>query len=81
MSIFKFSICLIFILLSASVIRARPVPVRPISVAREALETQIEKEKMMYQTNQERPERVSPGGPDPHHHIVHTNYQNSRIKA
>lgn len=78
----KFSIILIFILLvSAAVIGARPVRVRPISVAREALEAQMERQKMMYQTNQERPERVSPGGPDPHHHFEHFKFQNSRIKG
>ena len=38
-----------------------------ISIARRALETQFSKEKTN-QNDRDRPTRVSPGGPDPHHH-------------
>lgn len=64
----KYSMLLIILLLifSSAVIIARPV--KPITVARRALEVQFEK---MNQSKNDWPARVSPGGPDGHHHLKH----------
>lgn len=64
----KFSMWLItwLLLLSSAVIVARPV--RPITIARRALEAQFGMEKMN-QSYHEWPERVTPSGPDGKHHL------------
>lgn len=65
----KFSMWLItWLLFSCAVIVARPV--KPITVARRALEAQFGKEKMN-QSYHEWPERTTPSGPDGHHHLRH----------
>lgn len=64
----KSSICLILLLLSSAITEARHFS--SIRIAREALQAQFEREKMNVATN-DWPERVSPGGPDPHHHFKH----------
>lgn len=64
-------ICLItlLILLSSAITEARHF--RSIRIAREALEAQFEREKMNVAATNDWPDRVSPGGPDPHHHFKH----------
>lgn len=58
---------MIWVLLSsAEIIVARPV--KQITIARRALETQFGRKKME-QNDHNWPARVSPGGPDPHHHF------------
>lgn len=65
MDIFRFLLfCLTLILLSF-LTDARTV--RPIGVAREAFEAQFRRE-MTDESEDKWPVRVSPGGPDPHHH-------------
>ncbi|XP_069149737.1 CLAVATA3/ESR (CLE)-related protein 2 [Solanum lycopersicum] len=66
MSKFKYLSCIILLLLSSALLEARPI--RSIRIAREALEEQFEREKAKVGAH-EWPQRVSPGGPDPHHHF------------
>ncbi|KAF3671635.1 hypothetical protein FXO38_00414 [Capsicum annuum] len=68
MSMFKSLACIILLLLSSALLEARPL--RPIRIAREALEEEFEREKQKYGAR-DWPQRVSPGGPDPHHHFKH----------
>lgn len=64
----KYSMLLIVLLLVFSCVGIVARPVKPITVARRALEVQFEK---MNQSNNDWPDRVSPGGPDGHHHLKH----------
>lgn len=67
------SMCLmIWVLISCADIEARPLPrpLKQLTIARRALEAQFGKEKTtMDQNDHSFPARVSPGGPDPHHHF------------
>lgn len=66
MSRVKYLACILLLLFSSALLEARPI--RPIRIAREAFEEQFEREKANYGTR-DWPQRVSPGGPDPHHHF------------
>nr|GME11995.1 CLAVATA3/ESR-RELATED 1 [Ipomoea batatas] len=69
---FKFLVCLALILLSSSATTTKTTQARvikPMRVAREALQKmQFEMEKNAAVNGL--PERVAPGGPDPHHHFL-----------
>ncbi|KAL0442683.1 UNVERIFIED_CONTAM: hypothetical protein Slati_1991000 [Sesamum latifolium] len=68
MSNLKFSMWFMTLLLLLSAVTVAARPVRPITIARRALEAQFSMEKMS-QSEHEWPERVTPGGPDGHHHL------------
>ncbi|CAN4078837.1 unnamed protein product [Withania somnifera] len=68
MSKFKYLACIILLLFSSALLEARSF--RSIRIAREALEEQFDREKAKYGAH-DWPQRVSPGGPDPHHHLKH----------
>ncbi|KAL3522421.1 hypothetical protein ACH5RR_015255 [Cinchona calisaya] len=70
MASLKFFVCLVLLLLSSGISDGRPL--KPISIAREALQAQFERVKMN-EINYEWPERVAPAGPDPHHHFDNHN--------
>lgn len=69
MASLKFLVCLI-LLLPYGITYGRPL--KPITTAREALEAQFERLKTN-EVNHEWPERMPPGGPDPHHHFDNSN--------
>ncbi|GAA0186426.1 hypothetical protein LIER_33714 [Lithospermum erythrorhizon] len=58
------------LLFSSAIIEARNAMVRPIKIAREAFEAQFQKE--LRGKKYGHADRVSPGGPDPHHHFIQT---------
>ncbi|CAN4084148.1 unnamed protein product [Withania somnifera] len=68
MSKLKYLACIILLLFSSALLDFRSF--RSIRIAREALEEQFEREKANYGAR-DWPQRVSPAGPDPHHHFKH----------
>lgn len=67
----RFLLILVALILVNSFITDAARSVRPIRVAREELEAQFREYRgeMMGYENDKWPARVSPGGPDPHHHF------------
>ncbi|GMP74417.1 hypothetical protein CsSME_00031842 [Camellia sinensis var. sinensis] len=69
MTSFKFLICIVLVLYSSAKTGCGR-GIKPIGIAREALEVQfrrvLENHKSYHQ-----PKRTSPGGPDPNHHFRH----------
>lgn len=59
-------LCIIYLVMLSSGDDGRSV--RPIKIARKALEAQFRQKMMTDERKYEWPSRVSPGGPDPHHH-------------
>ncbi|KAK4361176.1 hypothetical protein RND71_020128 [Anisodus tanguticus] len=68
MSRFKYLACIILLLLSSALLEARSF--RSIRIAREALVEQFVRDRENHGAH-DWPQRVSPGGPDPHHHFKH----------
>lgn len=70
MAWFKFLIMFLTVILLSSPPAVGARPVKPIRAAREALQMQFERASINNDNNG-LPARVSPGGPDPHHHFLH----------
>lgn len=60
-------VCIIYLVM-LSLVTTDARSVRPIGIARKALEAEFRQKMITDERKYEWPSRVSPGGPDPHHH-------------